>query len=422
MNTSIADATTNSAATHLGREAFIQRLDLALSMSEGLRGGFAVLLVGPPAECYEDAAAAHVAAAAIGASIRHSDTVVALNDSEFGVLLAMGNGNGAQRVASKIIRSLASALGEQVAGNTSIGIALAPAHGKSREQLMRAADGALYQARRNRLGIVMAVASEEMSADSAPAQELGQHIENALQQNEFVLRFQPVIELANSRLQWAEALARWQHPSLGLLPPAEFLHLLERNEKADVIALQLIDCAITQLRDWRNEGLNIPVSVNFSLQTLAMESMEQSIVGKMHALSLPPESLMIEIRDDNLAQLSPQATRTLFALAAAGIQICLDDFGNGTASLSALRDLPVHEIKIAPQFVTPICRSKADAAIVASLVQLGHNLGKRVVAKGVEDTETRSALGELGCRYAQGFAFAQALDALVLSGWQAAQG
>ncbi|MFT3734550.1 MAG: GGDEF domain-containing phosphodiesterase [Rhodocyclaceae bacterium] len=400
-----------------GLNAFMERLDAALRLHERQRTGFALLLISPPA------GDAEATLAAIRGSVRHSDMVATLHAQQFGVLLSVGNEDGAHRVAGKIVESLSAALalGAAHTADIAIGIAIAPQHGQSREHLMRAADAALYQARRNRRGIVVAVAQEQAVPAVETTVDLGQHIGKAFSEGQFVLRFQPVVDLATSSLHAAEALLRWQHPVLGLLPPGEFLHLIERDGQADAIALQLIESAILQLRSWRDAGRLVPVSVNLNVQTLALDKLEHAIVDRLHALSLPPESFTVEIRDDHLADLPPAATRNLFALAAAGVRICLDDFGNGTASLTALRDLPSHEIKITARFASAVAHSEADAAITASLIQLGQKLGKRVVAKGIEDPAAISALAGLGCSHAQGFAFAQPLEASVLVAWQMAE-
>lgn len=398
------------------RNAFMQRLDAALRMSERVKSGFALLLV--DAGAGDDGAAdVQRVAAAIRHSVRLTDTVATLNSKEFAVLLSVGNEDGAQRVARKIFDSASEgAQHSELGGGLAIGVALYPAHGETREALLRAADAALYQARRNH-GIVMAVRDEQPRAQ-AEAPALGQQLGTALEQNEFVLRFQPIVALGSGRAIATEALVRWRHPELGLLPPGEFLHLAALDTTLDTLSLKLIERAIQQAHAWHQEGIHLPLSLNLSHSTLELEALEQLIVRRLQDYNLPADHLTLELRDEQLTHLPAGAMKALFSLAAAGVRLSIDDFGRGTASLHALRDLPVHEIKIDPSLVVPVCRSTADAAIIKALAQLGRDLGKRVVAKGIESAEIRDKLVSLGCEYGQGFHFAQALEPEVMARWQ----
>jgi diguanylate cyclase len=410
------------AASPADRDGFLQGIDLALRASERQRSGFAVLKVEVGSS---DQAGAGVgnAIAAIRANVRLNDMVATLGPREFAVLLAVGSEGGAQRVAGKITESLIAACSGLAAQDVAIGIAIYPAHGTSRDQLLRAADGAQYQARRNRRGIVMATRSDEPEDDEvmpvATRPDLSQRIGSAVEQNEFVLRYQPVAELATGRLLSAEALVRWRHPELGLLPPAEFLYLAERDGTIDSLSLKFVEYAVQQARAWRDVGTNLPVSVNLPASTLQHADLENAVVGRLHDLSLPPDSLIIELRDDQLTRLSAAAMKNIFMLANAGVRIAIDDFGRGAASLLALRDLPVHEIKIDPVFIQSVASSRADAAIVASLVGLCRDLGRRVIAKGIETQAVCDRLLELGCEGGQGFHFSKPIEAEALADWRA---
>ena len=410
-------------ASPADREAFLQSIDAALRASERQRSGFAVLKVEVGA-----GEGAHVgersgAIAAIRANVRLNDMVAMLNEREFAVLLAVGSEGGAQRVAGKIIESLVTACTDVTAQDIAVGIAIYPAHGTSRDALLRAADNAQYQARRNRRGIVVAALSDEPAvADAAPAAarpDLSQRIGSAVEQNEFVLRYQPAVDLLSGRLLSAEALARWRHPELGLLPPAEFLYLAERDGTIDMLSLKFIEYALQQARAWRDGGTSLPVSVNLPASTLQHADLEAAVVGRLHGLSLAPDSLTIELRDDQLTKLSAAAMKNIFMLANAGVRIAIDDFGRGAASLLALRDLPVNEIKIDPSFIQSVAGSAADAAIVSALVNLCRNLGRRVIAKGVETQDVCDKLLELGCEGGQGFHFSKPVEAEALPGWRA---
>jgi predicted signal transduction protein with EAL and GGDEF domain len=404
------------------RDVFLQGIDIALRSSERQRSSFALLKVDVGAD---DTARAG-AIAAIRANVRLNDTVAVLNEREFAVLLAVGSEGGAQRVAGKIIDSLVAACSNITAQDIAIGIAIYPAHGATRDQLLRAADNAQYQARRNRRGIVVAARSDDLTEDAAatatvaagPKPDLSQRIGSAVEHNEFVLRYQPAADLASGRLLSAEALVRWHHPELGLLPPAEFLYLAERDGTIDMLSLKFIEYALLQMRAWRDRGTSLPVSVNLPASTLQHADLEPSVLGRLHDLALAPDSLTIELRDDQLTKLSSEAMKNIFMLANAGVRISIDDFGRGAASLLALRDLPVHEIKIDPGFVTSVATSTADAAIISALVGLCRTLRRRVIAKGVETQAVCDKLRELGCEGGQGFYFSKAIEGDALPGWR----
>ncbi len=405
------------------RDAFLQGIDAALRLSERQRSSFALLKVDVGAD---DTARAS-AITAIRANVRLNDTVAVLNEREFAVLLAVGSEGGAQRVAGKIIDSLVAVCTSITPQDIAIGIAIYPAHGNTRDQLLRAADNAQYQARRNRRGIVVAARTDDLTTDDTPAAaagprpDLSQRMGSAVEHNEFVLRYQPAADLTSGRLLSAEALVRWHHPELGLLPPAEFLHFAERDGTIDMLSLKFIEYALLQMRAWRDRGTSLPVSVNLPASTLQHADLEPSVLGRLHELALAPDSLTIELRDDQLTKLSSEAMKNIFMLANAGVRISIDDFGRGAASLLALRDLPVHEIKIDPGFVTSVATSEADAAIIAALVGLSRALGRRVIAKGVETQAVCDKLRELGCEGGQGFYFSKAIEGDALPGWRMAQ-
>ncbi|MEC5385953.1 GGDEF domain-containing phosphodiesterase [Uliginosibacterium sp. H3] len=411
--------TTNAA----DRDGFLQGIDMALRASERQRGGFAVLKVEVGGAAEQAVANVGEAITAIRANVRLNDMVAMLGPREFAVLLAVGSEGGAQRVAGKITESLVAACGGIAAQDVAIGIAIYPTHGTSRDQLLRAADGAQYQARRNRRGIVMATRDETPVDDDEPLSvpmrpDLSKRIGSAVTQNEFLLRYQPVAELGSGRLLSAEALVRWRHPELGLLPPAEFLYLAERDGTIDTLSLKFVEYAMMQARAWRDGGSNLPISVNLPATTLQHPELESALVGRLHSMALPPDSLTIELRDDQLTRLSAAAMKNIFMLANAGVRIAIDDFGRGAASLLALRDLPVHEIKIDPCFIQSVAASRADAAIVASLIGLCRDLGRRVIAKGIETQAVCNRLLELGCEGGQGFHFSKPLEAEALPDWR----
>lgn len=398
------------------RDAFMRRLEMSIKIAERQRSSFAVLLLEPGGEGDDQRLDLNAAAAALRATVRLTDTVVALDANQFAVLINVANEEGALRVGGKILDALSQALGEDAGRASAVGMALYPQHGNTSEALLRAASGALYQSSRSRHGIVMAVKAEASAAEMRAG--LSQRIGMAIEQDEFVLRFQPVVNMMNGLPVGAEALARWRHPELGLLPPAEFMHLPENEDSLEGLSLRLLDQALLQIRSWCERGLNLNLSVNISSTLLARDGLEQKILAQIHAQGLSPECLTLELRDEGLSGLPANALRALFGLASAGVCLSIDDFGRGAGSLMALRDLPVQEFKIDAGFVSKVCQSEADAAIVSALLSLGRRLGKTVIAKGIETEEVRQKLRSLGCEYGQGFCFAQALPAQELEDWR----
>lgn len=399
------------------REAFQRRLDVTLRMAEKQRSSFAVLLLEAGLSCdasgRPEARQLAAVANAIRMAVRLTDTVARLKNSEFGIILSVGNEEGAQRVARKIVDAIEASAGPGRSTHPCIGMAMHPTHGGNAGRLLRAADGALYLARHQLNGIVLAAAGSEQIDKLPPLrrESLAQQIGEALSQDEFVLRYQPIVALGSGQVVGCEALARWQHPELGVLAPAEFLHFAERDAAIEALSLRLLDQALTQACRWRAAGLPFAVSINLTPRLLANEGLEHILASRLRALDLPPACLTLELRDEDLAGLPPLATRTLLSIAASGIPLAIDNFGRGTASLRQLRDLPFSTLKLDPDFVARIDEHESDARIIESLIHLGTALGKQVIAKGVEHDSIATRLRDMGCPHAQGFAFAGALEA-----------
>lgn len=403
------------------RQGFLEAIDAALRASERQRVGFAILRI----DLGSNEAARAKAVGVLRANVRLNDVVAALAEQEFAVLLGSGTEGGARRVAGKIAESLLAACSDLVAHDVSIGVAVFPAHGNTRDELLHAADAAQYQAKRTKRGIVVAVQADEsgeeallVPAVSRDPDSLSRRMGSAVEKNEFVLRYQPAVNLATGHLLGAEALVRWRHPELGLLPAAEFLYLAERDGSIDALSLKFVEYALLQARAWRDGGTSLPVSVNLPASTLQRPMFGVDVVARLHELALSPDILTVELRDDQLTRLSADAMKNIFMLANDGVRVAIDNFGRGAASLLALRDLPVQEIKIDPCFTSAIATNTADAAIVATLVRLCRDLGRRAIAKGIENQAACDKLRELGCEGGQGFYFAQAMDADALPTWR----
>lgn len=403
------------------RALFIQRLETAVEQSQRLHRSFCVLLIRLDAREGEESSLGKVLQdvfTQVSGVVRLSDTVAQLGDNELAALVTVANVDGAQRLARKmtdVIRAHPAFAGSADGDCVAAGVALYPQHGGTREELLRAADGAVYAARRDH--VAYAVAPEHDRRWHDAHRELGGTIAPALAQNEFVLKFQPQVNLATGRLQAVEALVRWHHPELGLLPPAEFLPLAEQDKSIDRLSLQVMESALDQARVWRDAGLRVPLSVNLPQSALLQEELCEKVQARLLEYRLESGALTLELRDENLGELTLIARAVLQRLVNLGVRVAIDDFGRGKASLLALRDMPAHELKLDRGFCKGLRGDSDDAAILRMLFDFGRQTGRRVAAKGVENEAVRQELLQLGCEYGQGFCFAPPLDAAELPGW-----
>jgi EAL domain-containing protein (putative c-di-GMP-specific phosphodiesterase class I) len=238
-----------------------------------------------------------------------------------------------------------------------------------------------------------------------------QDLDAALVHQQFVLHYQPKIDVASGATFGAEALVRWQHPTRGLLYPDAFLPVVEQSGLMNAVTRLVLEAAVRQLAIWREGGLDISLAVNLSASDLLDDSLAERIEGLLDEHSLPACALELEITE-SVIMLDPQRAReVLEALRRLGLRIAVDDYGTGYCALAYLRDLPIDELKIDRSFVARVTTDPRSAAIVRSSIELAHALGLRVVAEGVEDQEALDAVAGFGCDYAQGYHFSRPLPA-----------
>ena len=231
-----------------------------------------------------------------------------------------------------------------------------------------------------------------------------------MQRGEVLLHYQPQVELRAMVVSGAEALIRWRHPIGGLLPPDDFLPALAHTPLMPVVTDWVVLTAAHEAADWSE----LTVAVNISAADAARAGLVDSVRQALEGSGLPPTRLVLEVTEHAIVADLDGATRNLAALAADGVRVSLDDFGTGYSSLLYLRKLPIHEIKIDRVFTVGLGANRDDDAIVAGLVKLGHAIGVRVVAEGVETAEQLNVLASLECDAAQGFLFGRAAERLVL--------
>jgi diguanylate cyclase (GGDEF)-like protein len=353
-------------------------------------------------------------------ALRDSDVVARLGGDEFAVLLATGGAEHApQVVAGKIIKALEEPLvidGQPMDMAASIGIARFPEHGEDGSALMRAADVAMYEAKRGKTGFeIYDPAHDERRQEFLTL--LGE-LRRAVEAGELVLHYQPKINLADGRATAVEALVRWRHPHRGFIEPVDFIPFAEQTGYISSITRWVLARAIEQAGVWERTGLRIRMSVNVSARDLHQgDALVQYVAAALAAAELPAGMLCLEITESGLMADPGAAQSTLRKLRELGIATSIDDYGTGYSSLAYIKQLAVNELKIDRVFVGGMEADRRNAAIVRSTIELGHNLGLTVVAEGVETDHEAAELVRFGCDAAQGYYFARPMPAATLERW-----
>jgi diguanylate cyclase (GGDEF)-like protein len=289
----------------------------------------------------------------------------------------------------------------EVRVEASIGIAVMGEHADTPNALLQRSDAALAQARSHHSGIE--VYSPECDHFDATRLKLLAEVSGALERSEFILEYQPQIELQRGRIIGVEALVRWHHPEHGVLAPVEFIPLIEQTALIRPLTLALIDQALGQLVDWREVGIDVRMSVNLSARNLLDAQLPQRIAEILERHRIEPDRLIVEVTESAAMADPHRAVAVLASLRATGIGVSVDDFGTGNASIEYLANLPATEIKIDRSFITDILEDPRAEAIVRSTIDLARNLGLIVVAEGIETEAALNHLISLGCDTAQGY-------------------
>ncbi|MGA2165134.1 MAG: EAL domain-containing protein [Solirubrobacteraceae bacterium] len=331
--------------------------------------------------------------------LRASDTAARLGGDEFGVLLSdSSDGANAELVAQKILKAIAQPFPIKSVGlrvTASIGIALFPEHAENDEQLMQHADVAMYEAKAAQSGY--ACYARERDKHSLERLTLAGELSHALENGEIEAYFQPKADAGSRRIVGVEALVRWQHPTRGLISPAEFVTVAEQAGLGRALTRRMLDLALKQARIWRDEGFELHVAVNTTVADLQDTQFPGEVAATLEAHGLPPEALVLEVTENMVLADPVRVGDVLAQLGELGLGLSLDDFGTGFSSLTHLKSLPVGEVKIDRSFVGRMTTDPVDAAIVQATIQLAHSIGIRVVAEGIEDQVTWSSLAPSRC-------------------------
>jgi diguanylate cyclase (GGDEF)-like protein len=348
--------------------------------------------------------------------VRESDTVARLGGDEFVILLTGIKEVGAvNAVVAKILAAIEQPVvveQQTLFVSTSIGVAICPADGEDVATLLKNADAAMYRAKdEGRNGVRFY--APEMSERARMQLELEGALRQALARGEFELHYQPRVDLERCELVGMEALLRWRHPQRGMVMPGDFIGAAEENGLIVQIGEWVISSACAQARAWQDAGLPaLPVAVNVSgRQMNKSPELLDHVSAALARAGLPGTRLEIELTESVVMQYPAQMIDVLHRLSRVGVRIAIDDFGTGYSSLSYLKRFPVDVLKIDRSFVRDLAIDEDDAAIARSIVSMGHALGLRVVAEGVEDEAQLNLLRQMGCDEAQGFLFSRPVPA-----------
>jgi len=347
----------------------------------------------------------------IEGNLRPDDTVARLGGDEFAILtVELSSVYDGMLVAERLLEALEdpfSADGVRLDVQASLGLAVVPDHGTDVDTLLSRADIALYKAKTER-GTVRVY--EESTDEHTPERlALAAELREGMQLDELFLEFQPKVHALTGRAVGFEALVRWRHPRRGVLRPDDFLPLVEGTGLIAPLTMTVLDKALEAVARWRRAGHDVSVAVNLSVRHLTDLDLPRKVEALLRGRDVPPTALTLEVTETTIMSDPGRAVVVLGMLRDLGIGVAIDDFGTGYSSLAYLRRLQIDELKIDKSFVLNLATDEGDAVIVRSTIEMGHNLGLRVVAEGVEDDETLRRLRTWRCDVLQGFGISRPL-------------
>jgi diguanylate cyclase (GGDEF)-like protein len=346
--------------------------------------------------------------------------VARLGGDEFGVLLAQDTDDPAvlDIVLTRLFKCISQPFSVDELSlevGASVGVARFPQDGEDSHALLRCADIAMYSAKEAQTDYKIYTA--EQNQHSVRRLSVLSDIRRALASDEIVVHYQPIIDLDDLRVRGAEGLVRWQHPEHGLIQPGAFVQTIEQTGLIGPLTRHVLEHSIAECASWRRDGRDMSVAVNLSVRNLLDRDLPKEIERLLDLYSLPANALQLEITESMIMSDPERALATVSRLSDLGARLSVDDFGTGYSSLANLRKMPIDELKIDRSFVSPMLRDESDLIIVRSTINLGHDLGLRIIAEGVEDGATLQQLAELGCDLAQGYHVSRPMPADAFSAW-----
>lgn len=347
------------------------------------------------------------------ACVRETDTVARLGGDEFVIILTdLPQPDDVDQIAEKILSALSrptEIAGRDVFVTASIGVSLYPRDGDHGEILLRYADMAMYRVKEHGRNSVRQFVPE-MGSTAISRLDMEGAMRRGLERGEFVLHYQPKIDLATQHVVGAEALIRWQHPQIGLIHPIEFIRLAEDTGLILPLGEWVLAEACKQQVLWRQQGLQpLKIAINMSARQFRHDALAERIAAIFASTGADPANVILELTESMVMHDVDSTLLTLRALKKLGVSLSLDDFGTGYSSLSYLRRFPIDELKIDRSFINDIHTNPDDAAIAGAIIAMAHSLGLSVVAEGVENKEQAALLTRLGCNQVQGYYYARPL-------------
>ncbi len=354
------------------------------------------------------------AASRIQQCLRECDTVARISGDEFTVILdGINTVSDAEIIASRIIASLNNVMkidNHEFTIGMSIGISLYPLDDISLEQLIQDADIAMFASKKNGRN-TFSFFEQEMLHHSKQRLKFEIDLRQAISRNEFILHYQPIIDMKTDEVTSMEALIRWSHPVHGTLLPSHFIKLAEENGQIVSIGNWVLNEACQQLASWHLAGFeHLKISVNISIRQIDDKNFHSYVLSTLHKHSLNPNKLELEITESLFLECSHTTLKTLFQLKKTGISIAIDDFGTGYSSLAYLKSFPIDRLKIDQYFVREVTKDADNAAITQAITSLAHTLGLDVTVEGVETVEQYKLLKSQYCDEMQGFFFSKPLS------------
>ncbi|MDH5407676.1 MAG: bifunctional diguanylate cyclase/phosphodiesterase [Gammaproteobacteria bacterium] len=354
----------------------------------------------------------------IKSALRESDTVARLGGDEFAFILPDTDIEGAKTICEKMIQAMDKPFtveGHSLKIGASIGFAKYPDDARDSDTLLQKADVAMYVAKHDSSGYAIYDVDRDLHSLNR-LMIIGQ-LHEAIRKNEFEIHYQPVINVKTGRIWGVEALVRWNHKMLGLLGPGEFIPIAEQSSIINELTLWVINRSIEQFSSVQQYDKNMRLSINISVKDIQDSSFVENISSILVKHNFDAGKLHIEITESSMMTDSKQAHSVIAELHKSGVNMSIDDFGTGFSSLSYLKQLPAKILKIDKTFVIDMIDDDNDAVIVRSTIDLAHNMGRLVIAEGVENKETLEILEILGCDYAQGFYICMPLTIDKLAKW-----
>ena len=362
--------------------------------------------------------------ARLEAYTRREDLLARLGGDEFAVVLgATGDVAAAEAIAGRLRHCLEEPFvldGIPVQVDASVGLALFPGHAATAVELLKRADVAMYQAKRDRVGV--AAYREERDDHSRDRLVLLGELRAGIPRGEVDLHFQPQVEVATGRLSGLEALVRWQHPVHGRLFPPAFIPSVEQTSLMRPLTERVIADALAQAAAWADGPLDVPIAVNVAAANLVDTDFPATVARLLRTAGIAPDRLCVEVTENAVMADTERTAGVLARLRELGVRLSVDDFGTGHSSLARLKHLPVDELKIDKGFVLHMDEDDRDAAIVEAAVTLAGRMSLPVVAEGVETAGHWHRLHALGCDHAQGFLVSRPLPPAELEAWALAGG